>query len=183
MMTFLLLADERVDTEKMGWNKLHTAFALGHVDVCGTLFRLAEDGYVDLNQQTESGITPLFIACSLGFKAIAEMLLAHRFIKPNLENRCGETCFHVACYNGHAEIAKLLLENARINPILGDQHGYTPLSFACEHDEVEIVKLLPSDPRVDVNQPSENGCTPFYGACQNGTLRWSNSFLMIKRWM
>lgn len=79
----------------------------------------------DINLCTESGVSPLYIACYNGHKSTVRLLLSNA-AEIDLCDDNGANPFHIACQNGHYIIAHLLLsKGANINSCM--KNGASPL--------------------------------------------------------
>ncbi|CAG2234021.1 unnamed protein product [Mytilus edulis] len=135
-----------VDTtivNKDGWSALHVACCNGHTKVV----TLLTDVGIDINDKTNNGCTPLFLACRKGRFDIVKFLLDFKGTttnnrvdtKINMNN--GWSAIHAACYNGHKEVVKLLIDSGmNWNDI--SNNGSTPLCIARQKGHTDIVEFL-----------------------------------------
>ena len=99
------------------------------------------DLYRDLFHSITSPLTPLFLACYLGWPSIIFVLKTFPDSDWNKKNKRGETSLQIAAYKGHAEIVKLLL-NAGADVNLENSFGETALHYAPSQGNLETLKLL-----------------------------------------
>lgn len=94
----------------------------------------------DINLCTESGVSPLYIACYNGHKSTKRLLLSNA-AEIDLCDDNGANPFHIACQNGHDIIAQLLLsKGANINSCM--KNGSSPLYLSCENGYDGFVQFL-----------------------------------------
>ncbi|XP_052079021.1 uncharacterized protein LOC127717166 [Mytilus californianus] len=109
---------------------------------------------INVDAQLSSGDTALTIACSEGFKTIAEMLLN---TKANIYGLChnNRNPLQLACLNHHPEIVNMLIsKNVDCNYISCRSTLPFPLHISCMMNDYESIEaLIQSD--ADVNQISE----------------------------
>ena len=85
---------------------------------------------VAVNQATQSGATPLYIACEMGQHECVRLLLEAGAAVDQAPND-GTTPLFVACQNNHLECARLLLAVGASVAQAAD-NGATPLYIACQ---------------------------------------------------
>ena len=146
-------------------SSLHQAFITGNVDLVKTLLAIPE---IDVNEYNQDGFTPLslLIRSPLDEPAeeqIAEALLKHRKINPNLGSKNGETALFMAASHANDRMVKRLLtfETLRVNLKTTNNNFCTPLQAAIKSADTQdavtraralrTVKLLLQDKRVNVN--------------------------------
>ena len=66
--------------------------------------------WVDVNHVNKRGTSALWIACGIGHKKVAELLLTAN-ADVNKANKKGRTPLWVASRSGHVEMVKMLLAN------------------------------------------------------------------------
>jgi len=166
--------------------QLWQASTEGNLEIVKTLLG---DPTVDVNWQDEEiGRTPLLRACGHGNLLVAEVLLNHPQIQPDLQQKEGATPLSIASQEGHYEVVLRLLRDPRVDPSKPDSHGRTPLRMACleghsrstegvsplytvcEKAHIEALVLMLADPRVDPNKPKANQTSPLWFATQQGHL-------------
>lgn len=94
-----------------GLQAMHFAAANNQTDVCRVLVSRVRKS--DLNVRSDSGLTPLHLACRRGHVAAAEVLL-EAGARPNQEDNLGQTPLHHAVKRGHVGcVSALLLRGAK----------------------------------------------------------------------
>ena len=68
---------------------------------------------INVNKETNDGLTPLYRACASGKEEIVKILLKDERVNVNKENKDGWTPLWVACWNGNEEIVKILFASGR----------------------------------------------------------------------
>jgi ankyrin repeat protein/serine/threonine protein kinase len=111
--------------------------------------------------------TALHIACNIGAKAIAELLLEAGAVV-NLKSADEMTPVAEAAVNGHVFIIHLLAgEKYKADVCIQCRNGQTALYWAAERGCLDaVLKLI--ELKADINQVNNAGQTPLYGAAQNG---------------
>jgi len=104
---------------------------------------LIEQGFAEINHQSEYGETALSISCERGYDTLVQLLLEHQ-AEVNISGMYGETELLKACRSHSSSLAciKYLVMNGRVNLNVQDHEGFTPLMRACQHHHVEIVHYL-----------------------------------------
>ena len=139
--TFLFSDSEREYTG-VTFNVLHAAASSGNEDVINYLL----EQHLDINAQTPTGWTPLFIAARDG-RTEAAKLLIFREADVNLPTDLGATPLLMAVtqpYPTEEERLNLityLLDN-EADPNLATHQGLTPLYYAAVTHRLDIVKIL-----------------------------------------
>ncbi len=116
---------------------------------------------VDVNEQNQSGWTPLHYAAVRGNKAIAALLIESG-AKLDVKTKSSQTALHFAAERGFAELAELLVEKGA-DLGAADKDGWTPLHFAAVKDRIAIAEYLIKK-GADVNKASTGGGTPLHEA-------------------
>ncbi|ETW03010.1 hypothetical protein H310_05445 [Aphanomyces invadans] len=108
---------------------LHIAVRMGHLEIVQVLHQAADGG--DLNMQTRSGLSPLFIACEEGHTAIVTYLVESPSYKVNvnLQTHNGTSPMFIASQKGYDEIVKVLCA-AGANVNLAKHNGTCPIDAA-----------------------------------------------------
>ncbi|VDI17282.1 Hypothetical predicted protein [Mytilus galloprovincialis] len=140
----------------------------------------------DVNQQSDPGFTPLYIAClqacQNGHNDTVKFLLD---LKGETFKSCVDTriktiyrwsVLHFACFNGHTEVAKLLLVHVDNGMTVNDRtnNGATSLYLACMNGHLESVKCLLAlngdklNSCVDTTIKNKNEWSVVHIACFNG---------------
>ena len=110
----------------------------GRVDEVKRLL-LDEGNNISVNHVSDTGWTPLTLACACGHVDVARLLI-ERGAGVGQANDDGESPLLMACANGHVDVARLLIEkNADITQAVS---GFTPLDAAKHSGHAEIVRLL-----------------------------------------
>jgi ankyrin repeat protein len=126
---------------------------------------LIEQDQSVVNQQDDSGWTPLHWAAYYGHTKIVSMLLGAS-AKVDLRNKYGRTPLHLAASNGRTATVSMLLDKGA-DVSQQDEDGETPLHWAAFNGHTAIVSML-LGARADVNQQAANGETPLHWAAYNG---------------
>jgi ankyrin repeat protein len=101
---------------------------------------------------------PLYHAARLGFRELAEHLIAEHPEHVNARGGIEATPMHVAAREGHADILALLLDHGAVLDRKGIV-GHTPLYRAVGKGSLEAVQCL-LDRGADINARSKTGSTP-----------------------
>ena len=118
---------------------------------------------------------PLYYAAMLGFRGLAEHLIAEHPEHVNDRGGRGVTPMHVAARAGHVDILSILhehgadLEGRVIN-------GQSPLHRALMGEKLEAAKCL-LDYGADINARTDDGRTPLYQAAYYGKLESTRMLL------
>jgi ankyrin repeat protein len=119
---------------------------------------------VDPNTPDEQGQPALLLAIQKGHFEIAELLMKHAEMKPDLANAHDENALMMAGLVGNAAwVEKLLALGASVN-----KSGWTPLHYAAAGPSAETVKILLTY-GARINARSPNGTTPLMMAAQYGS--------------
>ena len=105
---------------------------------------------------------PLYYAARLGFRGLAEHLIARHPEHVNVTNAGGETPMHIAAEEGHANILSLLLDHGADVDDQGNQ-GFTPLHLTSVNGKLEAGQCL-LDRGADINARGNFGRTPLHWA-------------------
>ena len=120
-----------------------------------------------VNDETDSGETPLHCASKSGHTDIAA-LLVDLGADVNVTDLCKQTPLHAACTGKHLDTVRLLVQRgAEVNAPDGKRK--CPLHIACENGAKEMAEILLQH-NADVSARREDGLTPFHIACENGHL-------------
>jgi ankyrin repeat protein len=131
----------------------------------------------NINDQDNTGRTPLFWACSRGDEISVRLLLQFG-AKQISSGKIGakDSPLHAASQAGHGEIARQLLLHGADANIKGEA-DMTPLFFAvAKHDGNSCVDVL-LEYGADVNAEDNEQRTPLLVATQNGMLETSRKLL------
>jgi ankyrin repeat protein len=120
---------------------------------------------------------PLYYAAMLGFRDLAEHLLAKH--PEHLDARGGRsvTPMHVAARAGHADVLSLLLEHG-VDVDVRDEVGATPLYRVSRLGKLETGQVL-LDRGADINARDMHGQTPLSGAMSEGHVELAR--MLVKR--
>jgi ankyrin repeat protein len=125
---------------------------------------LAKGADVNQADKRDNGKTPLFNAVEKGYKAAAEVLIAHKS-EINARDSYGRTPLHYAASSGYSAIAEMLLaDGAEVNA--ADTTGATPLFAAVQNNHPDMVQLLLSN-KAEINFTNAAGETPLFLAVKN----------------
>jgi len=115
----------------------------------------------DLNARTVGGLTPFFIACSLGYADNVKLCLSYPQLF-NYDQPCNVLVspFFAATGNGYHEVMKLLLDSRKVDPNQLNNKGGNPVFTVCGEGNVELLKLLLEYDHVNFNVAGKGGCTP-----------------------
>lgn len=127
-------ADPQV-RDRAGYTPLHWAALKGYQEVVALLARR-----VDVNAQSNSGLTALLQAAAGGHAAVVKLLFAAG-ADPNLATVEGWTPLHKAVANGHEEVVSLLLD-AGATVFVRHLDGTTPMSLAAKAKRADILSML-----------------------------------------
>lgn len=143
------------------------------VDNASGVQTLLQRGF-DPNAPDEKGQVGLFIAVRDANWRVAELLLSHPDIKPDLPNASDETPLMMVALRGNLEWTRKLLERgAQVN-----RPGWSPLHYAATGPETPIVGLL-LERGADIEAGSPNGTTPLMMAARYGAE--SSALLLLAR--
>jgi ankyrin repeat protein len=120
---------------------------------------------------------PLYYAAMLGFRDLAEHLIAKHPEHINARGGYSVTPMHVAARAGHANVLSLLLEHGAGMEVL-DREGVTPLYRASWYGKLEAGEFL-LDCGADINARGNSGATPLSGALCEGHFDFAR--MLIKR--
>ena len=180
---------------KDGATPLWTAAHYGHIDVCTLLlenkvhvnekfdyfvtptFRPAHEGdylctqfledldIVNVNQPSNTGASPLFIASQKGHIHVCTLLLQNN-ANVNQPMEDGASALFIAAQEGHVHVCTLLLKNnAQVDQ--KNNAGVSPLLIAAQKGHFQICTLLLEN-NAHVNQKMEDGTSPLFIAAQEG---------------
>ncbi|KAH6973331.1 ankyrin repeat-containing domain protein, partial [Ilyonectria destructans] len=95
-------------------------------------------GFSDINQQSDSGITALFMALYYGQVDTAKMLLRQG---ANVE-ACGFNALHAAARSGSCDMITHLVEDCQVDVNVEDCDGATALFYALQQPEDEALETI-----------------------------------------
>ena len=120
---------------------------------------------------------PLYYAAMLGFRDLAEHLIAKH--PEHINSRGGDavTPMHVAARAGHADVLSLLLEHGA-DVDVWDKFDATPLRRASKAGKLDAGQVL-LDRGADINARDMHGQTPLSGAMSEGHIELAR--MLVKR--
>jgi len=119
---------------------LHIAAYLGHVDILSILLSAGANP----NVQMRNGRTPLLLACEVGWKDIAMLLLTRSFLFPidlSLTTDSGKSALYCAIESGIDDLIEPLLESGS-NALQSTRRNKTPFYLAAEKCNLFVARLL-----------------------------------------
>ena len=119
----------------------------------------------------------LYYAAMLGFRDLAEHLIAKHPEHINARGGKWVTPMHAAASAGHADVLSSLLENGADVDVQGSS-DLTPLYPASRYGNLEAVQVL-LDRRADINARGNQGQTPLSGALYKGRFEFAR--VLIQR--
>jgi len=114
---------------------IHTAAAAGNSEVVRCLLDSAS-----IALRTQSGDTPLTIACFSGALPVVK-LLANVGADLKMANANGMLPLHCAAVGNHAEVVRYLLSKG-CQPNSVDGHGNTPMDLCAARGHLELIELF-----------------------------------------
>ena len=132
-------------------------------------------GVDSMPSPTKPEAVPLYYAAWLGFRDLAEHLIAEHPDHVNARGGREMTPMHAAASTGHADILSLLLENGAEVDGQGII-GQTPLHRAAWNGTLEAGKRL-LDRGADVNARNDQGWTPLFPTAYNGYVDFAGMLL------
>ena len=118
---------------------LLSAIQGGNLSVCKVLI---EEYKADVNCSDDDGITPLHLACTLGYLEICRFLCKYESEKDALDKDGLRSPLLCAILGGNLNVSKLLVEEHNVNVNLSNVYGTTPLHLASGLGHLEICKFL-----------------------------------------
>jgi ankyrin repeat protein len=122
----------------------------------------------DVNKCTDSGASPLYIACQKGHDKIVKILLTHG-ADINKSRYNGYSPLQIACHSNHIDVVVELLkvQNPKVDIDLCDSNECTSLFFACEKGYTNIAIIL-LEHHADPHRCNKKGHSPFTVAQEEG---------------
>lgn len=158
---------------KKGQSALYIASALGDEKIV-SLF-LAQDT-VDLNKaETQTGVTPFFVACKLRHMAVIKQFLAKKDFNPNIANYAGITPLAHVCGDGDVELVELLLKFPGIIVNQKEPSNHNLLHIACINGNTALVDLLLESREFYINSTNVSQYTPLMMACVSSRTQGKNN--------
>ncbi len=158
---------EQVDLEinkKCGkWLPLFIASIKGFLEIVKLL--ISQTGRIDVNQASDYGVSPFFIAVQQEHKEIVTAL-AGAGADPNLTWNGATPLYHVANRGQHDMVEFLLINIPGVSRDKA-RNGETPLYIAAQNGHEKVVEYLISH-NADPDLANKDGVTPLWIAAQNG---------------
>jgi ankyrin repeat protein len=95
----------------------------------------------DVNQNSETGATPLILVAGQGKVGFVKLLIEHGADIEAKHRMNGQTALHVACAEARLKVVRLLLA-AGANPNVKSDHEQSPLAISLVHDERKYVPIV-----------------------------------------
>jgi len=114
---------------------------------CSLIEALINTGKINLEEESQEGLTPLMISVQSGQEGAARLFL-RAGSNPHHVSQSGMTAFHLAAQEGHARILRVLLDHNSSVGVLPDKgihrgdDGPSPLHLACHAGHVAVVRML-----------------------------------------
>jgi hypothetical protein len=124
----------------------------------------------------EPKAVPLYYAAWLGFRDLAEHLIAEHPEHVDARGGRDETPMHAAAFAGHGDILSLLLEHGAKVDARGKLRQ-SPLHRALMSGKLEAGQCL-LDRGADINAPSNDGWTPLYQAAYFGKVEFTRIIII-----
>ena len=136
LLQYNLWIDSPILTD--GDTPLHTAIRQGEID---KVQRIIVKQVIDVNAINSNHETPLHVACVLGYKLIARIVVSNGgdLYKRDCYNN---TPIHRAVSKGHADVVDSLITKFECDPKVTGYQGRTLLHFACGVGHLELVTML-----------------------------------------
>lgn len=158
-----------VDSMQNSW--LILAALIGEEEVVKQL--LAQPA-VNVNQLSEQGIFPLYMATIFRQTRMVELLLKHPAIDLTLSNDEQATGFLLACQFGSTDIVNAYMQHPDIQKIINtpDKGGYTPVVTALmEKNHNIIYSILARAELLDLNIKQNDGNAFLHLLCVDGDIK------------
>jgi ankyrin repeat protein len=143
-------------------SNIHLAAYLGDADKVKSFL----DEGADVNEESESGYTPLHYAAMENSKDVAELLIA-KGAGVNPKNKYSATPLHEAVSRGYKDLAGLLIASGADVNARASTGVTTPLGYAAYLGHKDIAELLITK-GADVNAKDNTGSTPLWWAKKRG---------------
>ena len=118
---------------------------------------------------------PLYYAARLGFRDLAERLIAEHPEHVNATGMDGRTPMHAAASGGHTEMLSLLIEHG-IDVDCRDGERHTALHLISKNGKVKAGQFL-LDCRADINARGRYNSTPLIYAANQGFIEYTRMLL------
>ena len=154
--------------DEEGNSYLHAACISGNKDVLNILIN---DFKSDVNCQTSTGKTPIFIACEGSKHEAVTFLLDNEDCNPNIKNKSGDSILHLAIRNKQNYLLNLLLLFPKVDVNMrNDASEDTPLLFACSLGYIDPIKALLQLDACNPHCKNSRGQNFFHKACHSGVM-------------
>ena len=145
---------------------LHIACDKGQLKLVSMLLSIG----ANINAVTDSGTTPLMVACKRRDYVIIQRLLQEPTIDINAVDLYGWSALHfqIAVF-GTSKIVTALVSNGA-NPNIRDESGWTPLDYAIRSNQIDAISALLQSPyQLDCVQKLPTHEIPIHLACEKST--------------
>eukprot|EP00966_Prymnesium_polylepis_P292083 6745450-Prymnesium_polylepis.2 len=105
-----------------------------------SIVRALMEARAPVNQSTDTGATPLYMAASKGLQDVIQALV-EAGADIDRANVRGCTPLFIACQRGESGAVEQLLA-LQANPVAVDAEGASPMYVACQNGHLPIVELL-----------------------------------------
>lgn len=147
---------ELLSLEKRNGIVIANALERGDLEVALDLLHRSK---CDVNQRSNGGQIPLFMAISRKDKNLIQLIL-EKGASPNMRDAEENTALHIAMQNDDTELEQLLLKKGAY-PNAQDAKGNTALHIAAQNNDTELAKLL-LEKGADPNMRDAKGNTPLH---------------------
>jgi ankyrin repeat protein len=149
--------------DKDGFTSLFLACQCGLTRIIRILI---EEGHANVNQCTNLGFSPLYVASEDGSIETMELLIKSG-AQVNLASNDGSTPILTAAQHGRIEATRLLIAHgANVNT--ADDQGFSPLHLAASNNGRDEICRLLVEAGAEVNESNKDEVTPLYVASENG---------------
>jgi len=155
-------------TDNLRQNLFHKACFSGEMNV---VQYLAENFKRDLNVfncQDQSGISPVFLACTKGYYHIVKYLHEKKVCDIFVLSNEHQNCLHAACLGGNFKLVSYLSEKFDVNKT--DSNKTTPLHIACKKGNLSIIKFLIKEKQCYENTLTCSESTILHASCESNNL-------------
>ena len=130
-----------------------------------SMIKLLIEHNARIDKTTDSGATPLQIACCFNRVEVVKILLENG-VNVNIQSATKEVLppLHHAIYARNDEILKILLDHPNIDVNNPDEDGVTPLLLATAMENYRAIELLLQHPDINVNCTDSKNISPLTSA-------------------